>query len=227
MNADGSDVRQLTHEKAPVVVGMQSWTPDRKWIYSGLFGGGPPRMCQIHPDGSGFEVIHRGGIDPAISPDGKTVVYAREVKGGHCLFAADGHGQNEWQLTTRPNPFAGVHAAWSLDGRWIIFADKVGESLELFRCNPEGKELSQLTHFGGGHEANSPAVSPDSRLISFRLCDEVYWRDGKLSERTYREKRGDKRPVWVMNIDGSNAYIVEPLHYQTSIDGSRAPSGPR
>ena len=227
MNADGSDVRQLTHEKAPIVAGMQSWTADRKWIYFGLFGGGPPRMCRIHPDGSGFEIIHQGGIDPAISPDGKTVAYARELTGGHCLFAADGDGKNERQLTMHPNPFAGVHAAWSPDGRWIVFADKVGESLELFRCDPEGKQLSQLTHFGEGRAATSPSVSPDSRMISFRLCDEVYWRDGKLSERAYKERRGDKRPVWVMGIDGVDPHIIEPLHFQTTIDGSRSPWGPR
>lgn len=227
MDGDGQNVRQLTHEKAPVVAGMQSWTADSRWIYFGLFGNGSPRMCRIHPDGSDFEVIHRGGIDPAISPDGKTLVYAREIAGGHCLFAADGDGKNERQLTTKANPFAGVHAAWSPDGRWIIFADKVGDSLELFRCNQDGKEVTPLTHFGGGRAATSPAVSPDSRLISFRLCDEVYWRDGKLSERAYKERRGDKRPVWVMGIDGSSPQLIEPLHFQTTIDGSRAPWGPK
>ncbi len=227
MDGDGHNLRQLTHEKTPVVAGMQSWTADGKWIYFGLFGNGPPRMCRIQPDGSGFEVIHRGGIDPAISPDGKTLVYAREVAGGHCLFAADGDGKHEHQLTTHPNPFAGVHAAWSPDGRWIIFADMVSDSLELFRCDHDGKELAQLTRFGGGRAATSPSVSPDGRLISFRLCDEVYWREGKLSERAYKEKRGDKRPVWVMGIDGSNPRIIEPLHYQTTIDGSRAPWGPK
>ena len=185
-------------------------------------------MCRIHPDGSGFEVIHRGGIDPAISPDGKTVVYAREVSGGPLPLRRRRRRQERAAVRRRrPNPFAGVHAAWSPDGRWIIFADKVGESLELFRCDPEGKEQSQLTHFGGGRAATSPAVSPDSRLISFRLCDEVYWRDGKLSERAYKERRGDKRPVWVMGIDGTNPHVIEPLHFQTTIDGSRAPWGPR
>jgi TolB protein len=227
MNRDGKDVRQLTHEKTPVVAGMQSWTRDGKWIYFGLYGGGPPRMCRIHPDGSGFEVIHRGGIDPAISPDGKTVVFARELPGGHCLFAADGDGKSERQLTKHPNPFAGVHAAWSPDGRFIVFADKEGDSLELFRVSADGKDLNQLTHFGGGRAATSPSISPDSRLISFRLCDEVYWRDGKRSERAYKEKRADKRPVWVMGIDGTNAHVVEPMHYQTTIDGSRAPWIPK
>ncbi len=95
------------------------------------------------------------------------------------------------------------------------------------RCNKEGKELTQLTHFGGGRAATSPSVSPDSRLISFRLCDEVYWRDGKLSARAYKEKRGDKRPVWVMGIDGANPQLIEPLHFLTTIDGSRAPWGPK
>ncbi len=225
IDADGTNLRQLTHEKRGVEAGMQSWTADGRWIYFGLFGGGPPRMCRIHPDGSGFEVVGRGGIDPAVSPDGGTIVYARDADGGHCLFAADGDGTHERRLTTRPNPFAGVHAAWTPDGRRIIYADRAGESLELFTCGPDGGEVRQLTRLGGA--STSPAVSPDGQRISFRFCDEVYWRDGKLSERTYKERRADKRPVWVMNIDGSDPHVVEPLHYQTTIDGSRAPWRPR
>src|SRR3954447_11414060 len=37
MDRDGNKVRRLTHEKAPVVAGMQSWTVDGTWIYFGLF----------------------------------------------------------------------------------------------------------------------------------------------------------------------------------------------
>jgi TolB protein len=227
LGADGKDLRQLTHEKAPVVAGMQSWTADGTWIYFGLFGAGPPRMCRIHPDGSGFAIIGRGGIDPVVAPDGGSVVYAREVRGGHCLFAADGTGSRERQLTTRPNPFAGVHAAWTPDGRHIIYADAVGQALELFRCDRDGKNPVQLTSFGDERAATSPAVSPDGKWISFRLCDEVYWRDGKTSERAYRERRADKHPVWVTGIDGSKPHVIEPLHFQTTIDGSRAPWRPR
>jgi hypothetical protein len=50
---------------------------------------------------------------------------------------------------------------------------------------------------------------------------------GKTSERAYGERRADKRPVWVMRFAGSNPHVIESLHYQTTIDGSRAPWRPR
>jgi Tol biopolymer transport system component len=106
----------------------------------------------------------------------------------------------------------------------IVYADRVGEALEIFRIDPDGKNLRQLTRLG--QAATTPAVSPDGKWISFRLCDEIYWRDGKTSERAYREQRADKRPVWVMGVDGSHPHVLEPPHYQTTIDGSRAPWRP-
>jgi TolB protein len=220
IGADGKGLRQLTHEKPGVEAGMQSWTADGKWIWFGLFGKGPPRMCRIAPDGSNFQVI-ASGIDPAVSPDGKTVVFARQMPDGHRLFAMNADGSNVRQLTNQGNPFAGVHAAWSPDGKMIVYADRVGEALEIFRIDPDGKNARQLTRLGKA--ATTPAVSPDLKWISFRLCDEIYWREGKTSARAYRERRADKRPVWVMGIDGSDPHVIEPLHYQTTIDGSRAP----
>jgi TolB protein len=224
IDADGTNLKQLTHEKAPVVAGMQSWTADGRWIYFGLFGQGPPRMCRIRPDGSEFQVVGEG-IDPAVSPDGKTIVYAKQLGDGHHLFAKDADGSNERQLTPKGNAWAGVHAAWSPDGTFIVYADQVGDALEIFRIDPDGKNATQLTKLG--QAATTPAVSPDGKWISFRLCDEVYWRDGKTSERAYRERRADKRPVWVMGADGSDPHVIEPLHYQITIDGSRAPWRPQ
>jgi TolB protein len=224
IDADGSNLRQLTHEKRGIEAGMQSWTADGLWIYFGLFGGGPPRMCRIQPDGTGFQVVGEG-IDPAVSPDGKTVVFARQVPKGHCLFAMDADGTKIRRLTEDANPWAGVHATWTPDGKRIIYADRAGPSLELFSVGPDGNDSKQLTKLGGA--ATSPAVSPDGKWISFRFCDEIYWRDGKASERAYKERRADKRPVWVMGIDGSDPHVIEPLHYQTTIDGSRASWGPK
>jgi hypothetical protein len=224
IGADGTGLRQLTREKRGVEAGMQSWTADGRWIYFGLFGKGEPRMCRIAPDGSDFKEVG-SGIDPAVSPDGKTIVFARRREDGHHLWAMDADGTNERQLTPRGNAFAGGHAAWSPDDKWVVYADQVGEALEIFRMDADGKNVRQLTRLGKA--ATTPAVSPDGKWISFRYCDEIYWRDGKSSERAYQERRADKRPVWVMAADGSDPHVIEPLHYQTTIDGSRAPWRPK
>jgi len=222
-DADGSNPRQLTHEKPPVVGGMQSWTADGRWIYFGLFQKGAPQMCRIAPDGSGFEVLG-WGVDPAISPDGKLLAYAKDYEPGHLLFVANADGTGERPLSEQPNPYAGVHATWTPDGSAIVYADRAGEALELFICRPDGSGKQQLTSFGMA--ATSPAVSPDGRLITFRLCDEIFWRDEAPMRKAYGEKRADLRPVWIMKIDGSGPHAIELLRCQTTIDGSRVPIRP-
>ena len=220
MDSDGSNLKQLTHEVKPAQAGMMSWTADGRWIYFGIFGKGAPQMCRIHPDGLGFEFL-ANGIDPAISPDGKTMVYAKNDRQGHYVYAADGNGKNERQLTTQPNAFDGVHAAWTPDSKHIIYGDRVEEAEELFLSDPDGGNRKQLTFLK--QAATSPVVSPDGKWISFRLCDEVYWRNSERSNLAYAEHRADKRPVWIMGIDGSNPHVVELMHWNTTIDGSRAP----
>ncbi len=224
IGADGKGLRQLTFDKPGVETGMQSWTGDGKWIYFGKFGKGTPHMCRIAPDGTGLEEVGQG-IDPAVSPDGKRIAFARVLGDGHHLFVMDTGGGNARRLTTAGNPFGGVHCTWSPDGKAIFYADRVGEALEIFRIDPdEPKSARQLTRLGKA--ATTPAVSPDQKWVSFRLCDEIYWRDGKSSARAYKERRADLRPVWVMGADGGNPHVIEALHYQTTIDGSRAPWRP-
>jgi TolB protein len=215
MDGEGSHVRRLAKGQ-PGVAGMPSWTADGQWIYFGLYGGGPPRMCHIRPDDTDFKVVGVG-VDPAVAPDGKRIAYDSDG-----LVVANADGTNPRRMT-KASGFAGVHATWTPDSKFVIYADRVGESLELFKRDPDSRDAQQLTRFGGGSAATSPAVSPDGRWITLRLCDEVYWRSSETSKRAYKERRGDKRPVWFMRADGSAPHVVEPLHYQTTIDGSRAP----
>ena len=215
MDADGSDVRRLAkgHDGN---AGMPSWTADSQWIYFGLYAAGPDKMCRIHPDGSDFQEIARG-VDPAVSPDGRRIAY--DGKGLHVM---DADGSNPRRLA-EPNGLGGLHATWTPDSKAIIYADTAGDSLELFRCDPDTGAKTQLTHFGAGRAATSPAVSPDGKWITFRLCDEIYWINGERAKLAYSERRPDKRPVWIMGADGSDPHVVGPLHLKTTIDGSRAP----
>ena len=99
-----------------------------------------------------------------------------------------------------------------------------GIFISITACMKDKMTLSKrLEVTAEGRDANiSPAYSPDGRVITFRVTNEAYRRDQQKMKQTYNEKEGDKRPVWVMNTDGSNVRIAEVLHYQCAMDGSRA-----
>lgn len=221
MKADGSDLRRLTNEKDPNVAYMPSWAGDR--IAFG-FHGKEPWMATIAPDGTEFEIIGKGH-DPCISPDGKRIAFTETDGKGWCVFVCNVDGSDGRQLTYGTNKMGAVYPNWSPDGKHIVYANQVGETLEQFVCDSDGKNVRQLTHLG---RISCPAAwSPDGQWISFRSTDNAFWRDKELMEKTYKEKRGDKRPVWVVKSDGSNPHIVEALRYQCAIDGSRATWKPR
>ncbi len=219
MEADGSNARRLTNVQAGGICYFPSWSGP--WVY---FGYAPPDessavICRIHADGTGYEVV-AAGRDPGISPDGRTLAYTQFVKEGYCLFRMNADGSDPVRLAEHENAIGAVAPIWSPDGKWILFSDSVDGKLELFVCNADGKELKRLTQLG--QFAASAAWSPDMKQISFRLTDYDYWRYPDAKEFVYRTKQPDKRPVWVMNADGSEPRILELLHYHCALDGSRA-----
>ena len=138
MDADfGSGVRRLTSEPRGVDAGMPSWTADGRWIYFGLYAGGrPPRMCKVHPDGSGFAVVGVG-FDPAVSPDGRRGAFARAAGVGHRLCVMDLDGSAVRELIRRGNGWGGIHAAWTPDSRTILYyADRVGDAMGSLPARP-------------------------------------------------------------------------------------------
>lgn len=217
-NADGSGLKQLTFEKGNAVCYFTSWAGPR--IYFGLdrANGKPALIGRIDPDGENFTEIAEAR-DPNISPDGKKIAYTERVGKGFCVFVMDADGKNRRQLTAHENEIGAVTPVWSSDGKRICYSDQVGEALELFVCDADGKNQKQLTKLG--KVASSSAWSPDGKFITFRVTDEAYWRNADSKDKAYREKLAAKRPVWVMNSDGSDPRIIEVLQYQSAIDGSR------
>ena len=71
------------------------------------------------------------------------------------------------------------------------------------------------------------AWSPDGKWISYRFTDEAYWRNKERMAKVYAEKPADKRPVWVIRPDGTEARVIECLRFQCAMDGSRASWKPR
>lgn len=225
MDSDGKNIKQLTFEKAPAVTGMQSWPKDGSFIYFGIFGKGPAQMCRIKPDGTDFKFITTG-VDPNISPDGSTVVYADDIPGGggHVVYTMKADGTNKKQITNVKNDLYGVHPVWSPDGKTIAFGQKVGEGIEIFTCKPDGSDLKQITKLG--KVSTSPAFSQDMKYISFRVCEEPFWTNSEKMKKTYSEKDPSLRPVWIIGADGTDPHLLEPLKYNVMVDGSRLPWKP-
>lgn len=216
-DSDGSNLKKITHLTEGSVAYWASFTADGEWIY--FNEGNSSKVYRVKPDGSQQEVTAEGR-DANISPDGKKLVYTRKGQKAWGVWIMDWNGKNPVQIIPNESEIGGIAPVWSPDGKRVAFSMQIGEIAEIFSCNADGSDLRQLTDLK--QISSSPAYSPDGRFITFRVTNEAYWRDQQKMKQTYDEKAGDKRPVWEMNSDGSNARIVEVLHYQCAMDGSRA-----
>jgi TolB protein len=218
LNADGTGLKRIV--TSPAVCYMPSWekTPKGERIVFGMHGE-QPEMAIVKPDGSD---LHKLGLghDPCLSPNGKSIAYTGEVPGGVTVFLMDHEGGNKRQLVPGASRPGAVFPNWSPDSQQIVYSWPVGEALELFIINADGSGNHQLTRTGG--VCTPAAWAPDGRWISFRFTDEAYWRNKERVARVYTEKPADKRPVWVIRPDGTDAHVVECLRFQCAIDGSRA-----
>jgi TolB protein len=222
-NADGTGVKRIV--TSPAVCYMPSWqtTPKGERIIFGMHGE-RPEMASVRPDGSELKLLGLGH-DPCLSPQGKAIAYTGEVPGGVTVFIMDHEGGNKRQLVPGASKPGAVFPNWSPDGRQIVYSWPVGDALELFVIGADGSHNHQLTRTGG--ICTPAAWSPDGKWISFRFTDEAYWRDKERMTKVYTAKPADKRPVWVIHPDGTEAHVIECLRFQCAIDGSRASWKPR
>ena len=214
MNADGTHVRQITRTTAACY--MPSWVGER--IVFGMHGR-EPEMASIKPDGSDLRMLG-AGHDPCLSPDGTKIAYTGDVPGGTSVFVMNADGSDKRRIVHEANPWGAIFPSWSPHGNRIVYSFKAGNALELFIVRPDGSGPRQLTRLG---KVCTPAAwSPDGKWISFRCTDERYWSNPEHMKQVYGHPLGDKRPVWVIRPDGSDAHLIEALHYQCAMDGSRA-----
>jgi TolB protein len=222
VNKNGKGLRKLTSLPAGSVAYWASWTADGKHIY--FNEGSSSSIYRVKPNGSDLQKITEGR-DGNISPDGKKIVFTQQGKKGYGVWVMDANGQNRKQIIEHESEIGGIAPVWSPDGKKIAFSGQDGEYAEIFVCDAEGNNLTQLTKLK--KISSSPAFSPDNSFISFRVTDVAYWREDKTRNQAYTEKQADKRPVYLMKSDGSEVKIIEVLHYQCAIDGSRAEWQPK
>jgi len=109
---------------------------------------------------------------PAVSPDGRTVIYVRlnswrsEPAGRQAIFAVNFNGSGSRRLTPWELD-GGDHPVFSPDGT-ILFRsyerDDTKQS-DYWTVRPDGKDLTQLTHYEQGTLVLSTSYSPDGKWI--------------------------------------------------------------
>jgi len=183
MNADGSNLRQLT--RAHGWNAAPAWSPDGDHIAFGSYdeskgkGDVPPGMgwyrtspsspmwragiWLIAPDGTGPRRLINHGERPSWSPDGKKIAFASSHHAGEQqtdtdieIYVMDVDGANIQRLTHRPG--ADGNPDWSPDGTKIVFnfygEDGTGEEVGLWLIGADGMNLRRLTA-GGRNEGHA------------------------------------------------------------------------
>ncbi|MEO7476455.1 MAG: protein kinase, partial [Gemmatimonadales bacterium] len=141
---------------------------------------------------------------PALSRDGRRLIFSRDVQGHRQLFLRELPDGPERQLTE--GPYDNIQAAWAPDQRAILF---VRAARPLVRLQPgdvfgefDGGDIWRRDLESGAEErlvedAYGPAVAPDGRRIAFDA------------------PRSGTRRIWVADERGRNAQ-------QMSLDSSEA-----
>ena len=203
---DSGQTAELTNlENAPSEL---VWSPDGKLIsFSMLVPSEPAKIANLPkaPEGAKW-------ADPPKAFD--RLVYRFNGRGylksgfmQRFVVSSDGGAPRQLTSGNFPNggfegAFGGGRAAWTPDGKYLIFSANLHPDYEYDPLNSEIYELSladgtvkPLTSRKGPD--NSPAVSPDGKTIAYVGFDDRY--QGHQTTHLY-----------LMNRDGSNPHIATP-----------------
>jgi TolB protein len=160
MNADGTNVRELTHACQDA---DPSWSPDGSQIaFSTSRNQGVPEIWLMNADGSGAQrvtPIGVAGIQPAWSKPG-AIAFTDLTTGG--IDTIDPDGTNLKELTD-----FGADPSWSPTGRTIAFdAHNTGEQRnDVYLMNADGTDVRELA------AGWTPAFSPDGTSLAYTTMD--------------------------------------------------------
>ncbi|HEY4611747.1 MAG TPA: DPP IV N-terminal domain-containing protein, partial [Bacteroidota bacterium] len=197
MNVDGSNLRNLTNNKATDF--WMSWSSDgsRLLFYSNREGNN--EIYMMNADGSHLVNLSRNPSDdrlPAWSPDGRRVAFVSNRGQDQVdLYMMDIDGGNIRRLTD--NKLYEEVPAWSPDGKRLAFTREVpvpGDTsgaphYDIFVMNADGTGEVRLTNLEGF--ASGAAWSPDGKRIAFYLAE-----GKKISD------------IFIMDNDGKNIQNV-------------------
>jgi len=170
-----------------------TWTPDGRIIYRSM-AGDVPQLRIMGADGTGGKQLSVDGnehFDPAVSPDGRYIVWSSSPTGRRHIWRMDIDGANPRQLTSGSNEW---QPEYTPDGKWLVY-QAMGYS--LWKTPTDGGAPTQLT----GGLSSRPAIALDGKWVAFNRLDEA---SGQWRIAVIRFEGGS--PHKIFNVPSSSIY---------------------
>jgi Tol biopolymer transport system component len=159
MNADGTDIRNLTPESYDNT--DPAWSPDGSKIAFVSTRDGNEEIYVMNADGSNQRRVTVNNVldlSPSWAPSGDKLVYASNLGGFLQLWQIDIDGKNRKRISE----LKASEPAWSPDGQYIACVCEVeDEQTGIYVLGADGLSYSRIA------DGTSPAWSPDSQYIAY------------------------------------------------------------
>ncbi len=134
---DGSALKD-SQARRNITVGISpSWSPDdAQFVFSTCRSSCGIFKSSSAPGSEAIPLTSDDGGAPSWAPDGKRMVYQKEVEGQKQLFLINADGSGARQLTS--GTAMHVSAVWSSDGRFIFYRSPQGGPWAIWRINADG-----------------------------------------------------------------------------------------
>jgi len=162
--------------------------------------GTQPSIVRI--DAKGGEHFLADGVNPAVSPDGKWIVFSMAVGRSRHLFLMRSDGSDLAQLSD--GRAVDVQPVWSPDGQWIAFTSNRGHAdmrhrnrsnWDVWLLRRDGQRLARLTRDPARDGA--PAFAASGSKVLFHSDRKI----GKADMEGHQVKRASKGfHVWQVRI---------------------------
>lgn len=161
-STDGTNSQQVTNTNYDGFAGL-CWAPDGRLIYSAMRNGSQDLWITDAAGKEKSQLTHDAGQNswPAISPDGRTIVFMSSRDGKEHLWKMDADGSHAQLLTD------GLRDNWpsfTPDGQWVIYRSAVFGPAHIYKVSINGGPSVPLTEKG---LSGSPALSPDGKTVAF------------------------------------------------------------